>query len=77
MSNPDITTHPVFAALSPEARATIARNAPSAAEAVRDRAYAILTAQGVDPLAASATLWSAACETARSDMAVEAARLRR
>lgn len=47
------------------------------AEAVRDRAYEILTRQGIHPLDASQTLWSMACETARSELAVEAARARR
>jgi len=47
------------------------------AEQVRDRAYDILVARGVDPFDAHTTVWSAACETARSDLLVEAARLRR
>jgi hypothetical protein len=38
---------------------------------IRDRAWAILTSQGVDPLDCSQALWSAACETARSDLMVE------
>ena len=78
MSNPNIYDHPVFAALSPEARQAIATAAAHGGEtAVRDRACFILALQGVDPVTCSQALWSAACETARSDLAVEAGRARR
>jgi len=74
-----IADHPVFAALSPEVRATIASVAEtgSGEDAVRDRAHVVLARQGVDAHEASPALWSAACETARSEIALELAQARR
>lgn len=41
---------------------------------IESRAHDILTAQGTDPSTCCSALYSAACETARSDLKVEAAR---